>query len=143
MTYVWADGYHAPKGLRPDKVAAAIDNLSDPSPEAMLEATKSKRHVLHEVVWGEGDQAWAQRGRLDFCRKIMGAIKEVIVHGGKSIEVRTVEFVRQNGDGRWYHTRDIRGDAELLDAYMAEIVRLQDQAAGKMAKLRALMRPED
>lgn len=143
MNYVWADGFHAPKGVSADKVAEAIEKLPDPSPEALLDATKAKRHVLHEAVWGEGDQVWAQRGRVDYCRRVLGAVKEVVVHGGKTIEVRAVEFVRQNGDGRWYQTRDIRNDPELLDAYMAEIARLQDQAAAKMAKLRSLMRPEE
>lgn len=141
MNYEWAEGHHPPKGVTADQVKAALDDLPEPSPEAMLEASKRKRHVLHEAVWSEGDQVWASRGRLDYVRRTIAAVREIVVIGGKSISIRAVEFVKPNGeDGRWASLESIRKDPELIDAYMAEVQRLQDQAAGKMAKLRELMR---
>lgn len=140
MRYQWADGFHPPKDVPAEAVKAALDELPEPSPENLLEASKRKRHVLHQDLWSEGDQVWAQRGRLERCRRIIGGVKEVVVAGGKEIEVRAVEFVKPNGgDGRWLNIDTIRSDPDLIDAYLSEIQRLQDQASGKMAKLRELM----
>ena len=142
MKFQWRDGFHPPKGLSADDFAAAVSELPEPSPEHLLNASKKKRHVLHEYIWSEGDQVWAQRGRLEQCRRILGGYAETIVTGGKEIQIRAVEFVRTNGEGRWATIDSIRSDPELCDAYIAEIQRLQDQASAKMAKLRDLMRPE-
>lgn len=136
----WREGFHAPKGVSADDVKATLDRLEEPSPENLLHATKAKRHPLHDAVWGEGDQVWAQRGRLEYCRRIIGAINETIVVGGKSIEIRVVEFIRTNGSGQWTSIDDIRNDPLLLDAYLAEVQRLQEQAVAKLEKVRVLMR---
>jgi len=141
MSYQWADGFHAPKGLMADAVMEAIEALPVPTPEALLEASKRKRHILHEVLWSEGDQVWAQRARLDRCRKIIGAVEEVVIIGGKSIEVRAVEFIRERdtGVGRWMTMTDIMADKELLRAYLAEVVRVQEQATAKVERVRQLL----
>ena len=140
MNFQWRDGFHAPKGVKAEDIHAAIVKLSEPSPEELYNASKKKTHVLHEAVWAEGDQVWATRGRIDYCRRIIGAVVETIVVGNRSIETRAVEFVRTNGDGRWMSIESIRSDPDLLDAYIGEIQRLQDQATAKMAKLRELMK---
>lgn len=142
MRFEWRDGFHPPKNVAADDVAAAVSELPEPSPENLLDASKRKRHVLHDELWSEGDQVWAQRGRLERCRRILGGYVETIVTGGKEIQIRAVEFVRTNGEGRWASIDSIRSDPELVDAYAAEVQRLQDQASAKMAKLRELMRPE-
>lgn len=141
MNFQWADGFHPPKNVTPDAVKAAIDELADPSPESMLEASKRKRHVLHEDLWAEGDQVWAQRGRLDRTRRIIGSVMETMTIGGKSISIRVVEFVRPaESDGRWATLETIRKAPELLDAYLGEVQRLQDQATAKLAKVRSLLK---
>lgn len=141
MQFKWADGFHPPKDVAPDAVKAAIDKLKEPTPENLLQASKRPKHVLHNDLWSEGDQVWAQRGRLERCRKIIGAVQEVVVAGGKEISIRAVEFVHLNGDGRWATIDTIRSDPELLNAYLSEIQRLQEQAVGKMQKVRDLMAP--
>lgn len=141
MKYRWADGFHAPKGVEADKVMAAIEELPSPTPLALLSASKAKRHVLHEHLWAEGDQVWAQRARLDRCRKIIGAVEEVVIVGGKTMEVRAVEFIRdpETKAGSWFTMADIMRDKGLLDAYLAEVERAQEQAAAKVARVRALL----
>ncbi len=140
MNFEWREGFHPPKGVSADDVKAALDKLREPSPENLLDASKAKRHVLHGELWGEGDQVWAQRGRAEQCRRIIGAVQEVIVVGGKTIQIRAVEFIKRNGEGHWTSIDDIRQSEELRDAYMSEIQRLQEQASAKMAKFRQLMR---
>lgn len=142
MSYVWRDGFHAPKGVDVNVVGAALAKLSEPSPEGLLEASKGKRHVLHETLWAEGDQVWANRGRLEHCRHIIGSVHETVVVGGRELTIRAVEFVRADGEGRWAMVDNIRDNPDMLDAYFAEVVKLQEQAAGKMEKLRELMKPE-
>ena len=140
MNYQWADGFRPPKNVSAEDVKQALDSLEEPTPENLLEASKRKRHILHADLWSEGDQAWAQRARLDRCRHIIGAVVEPIVVGGKTITVRSVEYVRANGEGRWATLTQIRSDPELREAYAAEVERLQEQALGKLTKLRELMK---
>lgn len=139
MNFQWASGFHAPKGVDPKKVAKAIDGLDDLSPDALLNAAKRETHVLHKTLWAEGDQVWAYRGRLEYTRKIMASVEEVETKGSKVIEHRYVEFVRTSEGGRWARMKDILVNQELLDGYMAEIQRMNEQAAAKMTNLRALL----
>lgn len=141
VKYRWADGFHAPKGVEVDQVAEAIQALPQPTPAALLSASKRKRHCLHNELWAEGDQVWAQRARLDRCRKIIASIEEVVFVGGKSLSVRSVEFVRTASDpkGAWHHVGDIMQNRELLDAYFAETERALEQAQAKVARVRALL----
>lgn len=139
MRFEWADGFHPPKDVSADAVKGALDLLDEPTPEALYEASKGNGHVLHDELWSEGDQAWARRGRLDRCRKIIGAVQEVVVVGGKNIQVRAVEHVRVRGEGRWASLETIRSDPDLREAYFAEVLRLQEQAAAKLTKLRELL----
>lgn len=145
MRYQWAPGFHPPKGVEADAVKGALDALPEPSPENLLEASKSSNHVLHEDLWSEGDQVWAQRGRLERCRKIIGSVVDTQLVGGKAITVRAVEFLRSDDDkkGQWVSIESIVQDSDLLDAYLAEVQRLQDQASAKMAKVRALLAQSD
>lgn len=139
MNYRWAEGFHPPKNVTPEAVKTALDKLSEPTPENLLHASKRKTHVLHEDLWAEGDQVWAQRGRIERCRRIIGAVHEVVIAGGKEISIRAVEFVKPNGTGRWATLESIRSDPDLLNAYLGEVQRLQEQATGKMQKIRDLM----
>lgn len=134
----WASGFHPPRGVSPEAFAGRLRKLKEPTPEASFEASKRKTDLLHEATWGEGDQVWANRARLEFHRKCISSLVEPVFVGGKSIEVRAVEFVRVNGEGRWAHIDDIRADPELYDAYFDAVERLQEQALAKMAKLREL-----
>lgn len=141
MKYQWADGFHAPKGIKPESMIEAIDALPTPTPEALLNASKRKRHVLHDHLWSEGDQVWAIRARLDRCRKILGAVEELVIVGGKTIEVRVVEFIRDKntGAGVWKIMADIMANKELLAAYLFEVERIQEQAMAKVARVRQLL----
>ena len=138
----WADGAHPPKGVSAEAFLARLRSLPQPSPECSFEASKDPNDLLHDATWGEGDQVWANRARLDYHRHIISTVCEVVVVGGKNIKVRAVEFIHkgENDDGRWINIGDIRDDAELMEAYMGEIQRLQEQASGKMAKFRELIR---
>lgn len=142
MSYEWGEGFHPPKDVAADQVKAALDSLKEPSPENLLESSKAKAHVLYGDLWSEGDQVWAQRGRLERCRRIIGAVQEVVVVGGKNIQIRAVEFVKRNGESRWTSIDDIRQNEALRDAYMSEIQRLQEQATAKMEKFRNLMKAD-
>ena len=73
-------------------------------------------------------------------RKIIGALEETVIFGGKSIEVRVVEYIRdEKGVGVWATMNDILADKELLSAYLAEVERLQEQATAKVARVRQLL----
>lgn len=138
--YRWRPGKHPPHDaegnvIPASAVKAALDELPEPSPERLLDASKRKRHVLHDELWGEGDQVWAQRGRLERCRHIISSVGEVIIIGGKTIEVRAVEFVRTSGaDGRWADIHAIMSDDALRAAHLASIIALQEQALAKLSR---------
>lgn len=136
----WADGFHAPKGVAAESVVEAVGALKAPTPENLLNAAKKKGHVLHDAFWAEGDQVWANRGRLDYARHIIGSLRSVEVRGGKEISVRAVEFVRPNGEGRWAMIDDIIADPDLRDAYLAEAQMLFDQASSKMSAVRRALK---
>jgi len=140
MTYHWAEGSRPPKKVTADDMKAALDALPELSPKNLLAASKRKRHVLHNDLWSEGDQVWAKRARLARCRHIIGWVHEEIVVGSKTISVRAVEFVKPNGKGRWVSIESIIDDPELVDAYLAEVQNLQEQAVAKMARIRELIR---
>lgn len=138
---VWRRGSHPPKNVDAATVKAAIDELYEPSPEALLEAAKNKKHCLHEELYSEGDQIWAQRGRLERCRHILGDLAEIVVIGGQTIEIRAVEWLRATKDDEqdiWATLEDIRADTELFKRYLKEVRRLQDQASAKLAKALSL-----
>jgi len=133
----WRDGFVAPKGVAVADARAAVVELDEPSPEELYEASKDNSHVLHEDIWSEGDQEWARRGRIERCRKILGAIVEIVRVGNREIEVRSVEFV-----GKWALIEEIISDVDLRDRYFLEIQRLNEQAMAKLARCRELMRSE-
>lgn len=147
MRFQWREGTRPPHKLvdgKPatvsaDEVATALRELPAPSPDELLEASKVSDHVLHWELWHEGDQVWAARGRQDRCRQIIGAVHEVTIVGGKSMTVRTVEFVRPAGrDPEWAHIETILKDPALDAAYLGEIQRLLEQAQAKLARYQIL-----
>lgn len=146
MQFQWREGAIPPRRLHKNKevaidagvVARALRELDAPSPDNLLEASKASDHVLHWELWHEGDQVWAQRGRLDRCRNIIGAVHEVVTMGGKEITTRSVEFIRVNGEGTWAHMEAILSDPAMEKAYLAEIQKLQEQALAKIQRYRAL-----
>ena len=139
MKYRWAEGFHAPKGIEAESVAIDCEARGDWSPDGLFQASKDKSHYLHGVVWAEGDQVWAQRARLEFCRKTIAGVHVEMTHGGKTYEVRAAEFVRVNGDGRWASIEQIRSDSDLLKAYATEVGKYLQMATAKQAKLQALL----
>lgn len=140
MKYQWSSGFHPPKGVTASQAMAAVDALPEPTPSALLDASKSKRHVLHSHLWAEGDQVWAQRARLTECRRIIGHIEEVVVIGGKTITTRSVEFVRGDREnGQWATLEQIIGSPDMMLAYLADAKRLQMQAVEKVAKIEQLI----
>jgi hypothetical protein len=140
MNYQWADGFHAPKNVAAEDVLAALGKLPEPSPENLLAASKRPKHILHDELWSEGDQVWAQRARLDRCRHIIGGVRSIDIIGGKTISTRVVEFIRPNGEGRWASMAEIVADGSLLEAYLMEIERLSQQAADKMSVVRNMLK---
>lgn len=134
MKYQWADGFRQPKGITAEEVKAALDDLPEPNPELLLDATKSSAHVLHDEIWGEGDQVWANRARMDRCRRIIAAIHEVRVVGGKTITNRAIEVIRMGNDRRWATIEDISKSPDLALAYLSEVQKLQDQASAKLTR---------
>lgn len=61
------------------------------------------------------------------------------VVGGKTLEVRAVEYTRTEEGGRWASIREIVDTPALLSGYMREIESLNEAAAEKMRKLRELI----
>ena len=138
MTWFWAEGAHTPKGLSAEAMGEAIQQW--PTPPLMFEASKDRHHILHAELWSEGDQVWANQARLDRTRHIMGACKQQIVIGKKTITMRAVEYIhRKDGTGAWATSDMIRSDSELLEDYLAEVQKLQVQAAEKISTVLALM----
>lgn len=140
----WKAGFHPPAGVEPEDVAAEADKLvqagREPSPENMLEGSKDQSHVLHRELWSEGDQVWAHRGRLDRVRRIMGSVVKEVTVKNRTVEIRSFEYVGTKSDGRWHPIERILDDQVLADAYLAEIVRMQMEAAGKLENFRTLRR---
>jgi hypothetical protein len=151
MKFTWREGARPPTLVRDGKevtisaeaVAKELRKLDVPSPENLLHASKASDHVLHSELWREGDQVWAQRGRMERCREIIRGIHEITTIGGKTITNRTVEFVRVKGEGIWAHMDAILADPDLEKAYLAEIEKLQQQALAKIQRYRALKSGED
>lgn len=141
--YRWREGAVPPKTIDAEVFGSLLDASDDPSPDALFEASKDESHVLHEDLWSEGDQVWANRGRIARVRQIIGMCHKVEVHFGKEISTRVVEFIRPNGPGRWMQTDAIRLSPEFMDAYIREIIRLQEQATDKMSKVQSLLQPEE
>lgn len=144
MKYRWRDGFHSPKGVPAEAVAKAVNALPEITPENLLEASKETTHVLHDDLWSEGDQAWARRGRLDRCRKIIGGYVEVFYVGGKEVTSRAVEYISyQDRDSRTVNrfvTMDqVMHDAVLVDALLNTVIRYQQEATAKLLRLRQLM----
>lgn len=129
----------APIEVRRQALEQLIKKGIEPSPENLLKDARKKSHPLHAFFYDTPDEMWIQFGRYEAARRIIDTTKVEFTHGGKTMQVRAVEFVKVNGHGKWATTEDIVKDPELLDAYMLEIGRLNEQAAEKMARLRALM----
>lgn len=136
--YHWRKGFIPPKGVAASDVRASLGNLPEITPENLYEASKSKRHVLHTALWSEGDQEWARAARIEYCRRVISNIVEVVPVGGKSIEVRAIEFIRPEGQSRWASIEDIMADPVMRDAHLSAIQDLQEEAAAKLQRFRDL-----
>lgn len=129
----------APKVLRLQAIQALEKAGIEPSPENLLKMSKRKKHPLHAFFWDTPDEVWAQVGRYEGARRIINTTRVEFSIGGKTLEVRAVEFVRTDDGGRWAMTQDIVKSPELLSGYMREIESLNEQAAEKMRKLREII----
>ena len=141
--YQWAEGFRPPKNVSAEDLGRAIERLEEPTPEALFEASKEAEHVLHSHLWSEGDKVWANRARVEECRHIIGGYRGITIVGGKTITFRPVEFLREQGEGRWARMEEIIADKSLHHAYMAEIKRLQQQALNKMETFMILLNEQD
>ena len=113
-SYFWREGIHPPKGVTAVQMMERLRDLPEPSPEESYEKSKDPDDLLHEATWAEGDQVWATQARIEAHRRWITGVGEVVVVGGKDIEIRSVEFVRTNGSGKWAQIDDIRNDRELM-----------------------------
>lgn len=143
MQYQWKEGYHYPKGVKEPGVVMESLEGNEPTPQNLLELSRSDNHPLHAHLWDDNDELWAERGRLNECRKILQSIVTPQIVGERTIEVRAVEFLRVNGEGHWRDIETIRGNESLRAAYLREIQGLQEQALGKLAKYQELMESEE
>lgn len=129
-----------PKEVRLAAVQSLIESGIEPSPANLLEASREKGHPLHEFFWKTPQKVWAHVGRYEGARRILQMTKVDLAIGGKTIEVRAVEYTRSpEGGGRWASTREIVETPELLSGYMREIESLNESAVEKMRKLREII----
>lgn len=129
-----------PKEVRLAAVQSLIESGIEPSPANLLEASREKSHPLHDFFWKTPQKVWAHVGRYEGARRILQMTKTELVIGGKTIEVRAVEYTRaEGGGGRWASTREIVETPELLSGYMREIESLNESAVEKMRKLREII----
>ena len=136
MGYSWKEGFHAPKGVSASDAYAAVVALGDDiSPENLMEASKDQGHALHQAVWEEGDQAWARRGRIEFCRKVIGGLVLEVQTGPKRVEmVRAVEFVR----GAFLTLDTILDDPELVKELIGQVATGLQQLQVKLIKIQQM-----
>jgi len=134
---IWRGGYIHPKGVSPDSIIADCRARGDYSPDGLFEASKDETHPLHEAIWKVGDEIWAARGRREFCRQLLGSLVESYSIGGRTVEVRVVEFVKiKPGLAQWLPLDQIRADPKLAAAYIATAERLLNQALAKLSAIR-------
>lgn len=129
----------APKEARLAAVSALVESGKEPSPDSLLKASRRKNHPLYGFFWETPDEVWAHIGRYEGARRILQTTKIDLVVGGKTIEVRAVEYTRTDDGGRWASIREIIASPDLLSGYMREIETLNESAAEKMRKLRELI----
>lgn len=128
-----------PKEVRLAAVMALVESGIEPSPTNLLEASREKGHPLHDFFWKTPQNVWAHVGRYEGARRILQMTKTDLVIGGKTIEVRAVEYTRTGDGGRWASVREIVDTPELLSGYMREIESLNESAVEKMRKLREII----
>lgn len=129
----------APKEALLAAVNALIAANKEPSPDNLLKASKRAGHPLHAFFWETPDDVWAHIGRYEGARRILQTTKIDLVIGGKTIEVRAVEYTRTDDGGRWASIKEIVASPDMLSGYMREIESLNESAAEKMRKLRELI----
>ena len=127
--------------LRKQAIQDLMDRGLEASAENLLRESMRKGAVLYDYFASIPRVKWAQIGQYQAARHIIDKTKVDMVIGGKTFNVRMVEFVRDDqGEGSYHSTRDIVMDAELQQRYMAEISGLMRQAQEKVDTLRAMMR---
>jgi hypothetical protein len=130
VKFQWADGFRPPTGVTAQEVGEVIASLREPSPLLLLEASKFDNHPLHHAIWGEPDETWAERGRIEFCRKIISGLRRVDVISRIDVVTRPYEFVA----GSWHAQEDIMACPALSKAYMADMIRSMEQITAKMRR---------
>lgn len=133
----WARGFPAPRGVSAESVWNAMQARGRYFPEQLMEDSKKIDHPLHAALWAEGDQVWANRGRLEYARKVISSLITPTVVRDRVVETRAVEFVRQ----RWVPMAEIIGDPDLDEAYQQDILRQAEQLNAKLARYFELRRP--
>jgi len=124
-----------------EECAAVINALPEGIPDApdvLLEQSKNPKHLLHHEIWGDTDSECALRWRRNRCREIISGHKRVEYIGGKTIEFRSVEFVRTPEGGRWCTPEAILNDEVLEQSYIADCNRLMEQAMARLKMFKAL-----
>lgn len=139
--YRWREGFHPPKGVSAEVAWRAVEKT--PDPDDLLHAAKRVRHPLHNHLFAEGDQVWAQKARREECRRIVGALQtDIVLKGGEIITTRCVEYLPADpgNEAGYYTVGEIASDQEKMMRLFKEVGRLQQQAMDKLALVEALMR---
>jgi hypothetical protein len=102
----------------------------------LLEKSKRPRHVLHEELWSQGDDVWAQKARLQRCREILGAVTSEYTIGGKVYETRAFEFVR----GAYRTIESIAEDVDLIADLIDQIVADMEALRLKLLRINQIRR---
>lgn len=129
----------APQALCRDAIQKLIDSGEEPSPENLLKLSKQKDAPLHAFFYKTPDSTWVQYGRYEAARRIIQSSTQQFVHGGKTITSRAIEFIRDDGEGRWERVEKLLEDPSLRSAYLREISRLLEQAQDKLARFSKLI----
>jgi hypothetical protein len=139
VKYEWGPGFHPPRRVKVEQAREAVLALPEPSPKMLLEASKDTEHVLHNALWSESSETWAYRGRLEWCRHLISAIRDVRIETNITVTTRTVEYI--SAVNKWVPTKRIYDDPELLHAHLADAQRRAEETAQKIATIVSFMRP--
>lgn len=125
-TYAFRSSYRIPAGTDPNLVAAALAELPELTPPAVVEAARDETSPLHSCfTWDDGEAAEAYR-RME-ARVLIRAVKVVMPDG----ERRSVYVSVREGDDGQYRPLDMV--VQQQDWFVAALT----QARGKLHSAQA------
>lgn len=139
MSYKWKAGFPAPKGVDVEDFVAVLEQLPEPSPKNLYEASKDVEHLMHEDLWSESDAIWAERGRVDRCRHCIAAVWQYEIDRPEDGH-RCYEWIElPTGVCEWARTEDIVSDEQKLLALLKAVTGLQRQMLAKLETITRLV----